>query len=143
MVNVQEGLKELAKSYTIMYSSDAQLKPALSQHPNSFQKIRTFGASKTHAGWIFTKNSPLVPLFRLAAMEMLENGEFRRVQSKWHGADITSSGEIADELEILSIGQLVLPFAIFGIFLVISFIPLMIECCYKKITHMAITLLFH
>ena len=27
-----------------------------------------------------------------------------------------------------------MPFMIFGIFLVVSIIPLMIECCYKKIT---------
>ena len=63
---------------------------------------------------------------------MFENGEFRRVQLKWHGPDIVSE-DGADEIEILSIGQLVLPFIIFGLFLIVSIIPLMIECCHKKI----------
>ena len=136
VANVQEGLKQLEKGHTIMFSYEDQLK----EHLNS--QRRTFGAVDLYTGWIFTKNSPLVPLFKQAALRMLENGEFRRVQSKWNGLDIISR-EISDELEILSIGQLVLPFAIFGIFIVVSFIPLMIECCYKKITHMALTLLFH
>ena len=136
VANVQEGLKELEKGHTIMFSYEDQLK----EHLNS--QRRTFGAVDLYTGWIFTKNSPLVPLFKQAALRMLENGEFRRVQSKWNGLDIISR-EISDELEILSIGQLVLPFAIFGVFIVVSFIPLMIECCYKKITHMTLTLLFH
>ena len=103
------------------------------QDSNNFQRIKIFGASQTrNLGWIFTKNSPLVSLFKLAAMKMLENGEFRRAQLKWNGPDIISA-ERAHELEILSIGQLVLPFGIFGFFLVVSFIPLMIECCYKKL----------
>ena len=65
-------------------------------------------------------------------MKMFENGEFRRVQLKWHGPDIVSE-EGVDEIEILSIGQLVLPFMIFGLFLIVSIIPLMIECCHKEI----------
>ena len=136
VANVQEGLKELEKGHTIMFSYEDQLK----EHLNS--QRRTFGAVDLYTGWIFTKNSPLVPLFKQAALRMLENGEFRRAQLKWNGPDIIS-GERAHELEILSIGQLVLPFGIFGFFLVVSFVPLMIECCYKKITHMTLTLLFH
>ena len=123
-----------------MYIDKDLLRGAFNQESNIFQRIKIFGASKTiNMGWIFTMNSPLAPLFKKAAMKMFENGEFRRVQSKWYGVDI-NSGEIIDELEILSMGQLVLPFGIFGFFLVVSFIPLMIECCYKKITHMALTL---
>ena len=142
MTNIQEGLKELEKSKTIMFIPRDLLKASY-QDSNNFQRIKIFGASQTrNLGWIFTKNSPLVPLFKQAAMKMLENGEFRRAQLKWNGPDIISA-ERAHELEILSIGQLVLPFGIFGVFLVVSFIPLMIECCYKKITHMALTLLFH
>ena len=100
----------------------------------SFQRIKTFGASgKLITGWIFTKNSPLVPLFKQTAMKMFENGEFARVHLKWKGPDI-ASGKRTDELEteVLGIGQLVLPFTIFGLFLVVSIIPLIIECCHKK-----------
>ena len=131
MTNVEEGFKELENAQTIMYVDKNLLRAY--QDSSMFQRIKIFGASKTVSmGWIFTQNSPLVPVFKQAAMKMLENGEFRRVQSKWYGADI-NSGEIIDELEILSIGQLALPFGIFGFFLVVSFIPLMIECCYKKL----------
>ena len=134
MANVHEGLKELGKGQTIMLADEDLLKVALNQDPNSFQGIRTFGDMEFHLlGWIFTKNSPLVPLFKQAVMKILENGEFRRVQLKWKGSDVVSR-ERTDELEVLSIGQLVLPFMIFGLFLLISIIPLMIECCYKKIT---------
>ena len=95
VANVQEGLKALEKDHTIMFIYEDQLRA----HLNS-QRIRTFGSVGKHRGWIFTKNSPLVPLFKQAAMRMLENGEFRRVKSKFNGQDIISR-EITDELEIL------------------------------------------
>ena len=115
MANVQEGLKELEKGQTIMYIDKDILKASFNQDPNSFQRIKIFGASRTiNLGWIFTKNSPLVPLFKQAAMKVLENGEFRRAQLKWNGPDI-NSGERNHELEILGTGQLVLPFAIFEV----------------------------
>ena len=137
MDNVQDGLKEMEKGKTIMFTDEKLLKESYNQDPNnSPQRIRTFGAQKSPLGWIFTKNSPLVPLFKQTTMKMFENGEFRRVQLKWHGPDIVSE-EGVDEIEILSIGQLVLPFMIFGLFLIVSIIPLMIECCYKKITYFA------
>ena len=133
MDNVQEGLKEMEKGKTIMFTDEKLLKESFNQDPNnSPQRIRTFGAQKNPLGWIFTKNSPLVPLFKQTTMKMVENGEFRRVQLKWHGPNIVSE-DGADEIEILSIGQLVLPFIIFGLFLIVSIIPLMIECCHKEI----------
>ena len=104
MANVQDGLNELQKGQTIMFTDNDQLTASFNQDPNSSRRIRTFGAQEIHLGWIFTKNSPLVPLFKQAALQMLENGEFRRVQLKWKGPDIISE-EGADELEILSIGQ--------------------------------------
>ena len=132
MDNIQDGLKEMEKGKTIMFTDEKLLKESFNQDPNnSPQRIRTFGAQKNPLGWIFTKNSPLVPLFKQTTMKMVENGEFRRVQLKWHGPDIVSE-DGADEIEILSIGQLVLPFIIFGLFLIVSIIPLMIECCHKE-----------
>ena len=132
MENVQEGLKEMEKGKTIMFTNNDLLKEYFNQNSKySPQRIRTFGAQKRHLGWIFIKNSPLVPLFKQTTMKMVENGEFRRVQLKWHGPDIVSE-DGADEIEILSIGQLVLPFIIFGLFLIVSIIPLMIECCHKE-----------
>ena len=137
MDNIQEGLKELHKGQTIMFADEDHVKRSFNQDPNSSsQRIRTFGAQQDHSGWIFTENSPLVPLFKQTAMKMYESGEFRRVQEKWNVPDIVSE-ERVDEIEILSIGQLVLPFMIFGLFLIVSIIPLMIECCYKKITSFA------
>ena len=136
MANVQDGLNELQKGQTIMFTDNDQLTASFNQDPKSFQRIKTFGASrKLITGWIFTKNSPLVPLFKQTAMKMFENGEFTRVHLKWKGPDI-ASGKRTDELEteVLGIGQLVLPFTIFGFFLVVSIIPLMIERCHKKIT---------
>ena len=134
MANVQDGLKELEKGQTIMFTDKDILTASFNQDPKNFQRIKTFGASrKLITGWIFTKNSPLVPLFKQSSLKMFENGEFRRAQLKWKGPDIISE-ERTDESEILNIGQLVLPFMIFGIFLVVSIIPLMIECCHKKIT---------
>ena len=137
MDNVQDGLKEMEKGKTIMFTDEKLLKESFNQDPNnSPQRIRTFGAQKRHLGWIFIKNSPLVPLFKQTTMKMFESGKFRRAQLKWHGPDIVRE-EGTDEIEILSIGQLVLPFIIFGLFLIVSIIPLMIECCYKKITSFA------
>ena len=137
MDDVQEGLKEMEKGKTIMYTDNDLLKEYFNQNSKSSpQRIRTFGAQEHHLGWIFIKNSPLVPLFKQTIIKMFESGELRRAQLKWDAPDIVRK-ERSDEIEILSIGQLVLPFMIFGLFLIVSIIPLMIECCYKKITSFA------
>ena len=140
MDDVQEGLKEMEKGKTIMFTDNDLLKEYFNQNskysPQRIRSFRTFGAQEHHLGWIFTENSPLVPLFKQTTIKMFESGEFRRAQLKWHGPDIVRE-EGTDEIEILSIGQLVLPFMIFGLFLIVSIIPLMIECCYKKITSFA------
>ena len=128
MANVHEGLKELKKGQqTILFTASDVLTSAYNENPNEFHKIKTFGASKPlFVGWIFTKNSPFVPLFKQAANKMFENGQLARI--KWEAI----RGQGTDNMEILGIGKLFLPFAIFVALLVISIIPLIIECCHKR-----------
>ena len=129
MPNVHEGLKKLKSGQTILFTASDVLTSAYNHNPNKFQNIKTFGASAPlFVGWIFTKNSPFVPLFKQAANKMFENGQLARI--KWES--IRGGAEGTDNMEILGIGKLFLPFAIFVALLIISIIPLIIEFCYNK-----------
>ena len=133
MPHMHAGLNEMKKGHTIMFVNEDQLLHAFNADINSFQGIKTFGASKPlYHGFIFTKNSPLVPLFKKACMKMSSNGQLQRANLKWLGIkDIKEGGE-ADDVEILNFGQLFLPFAILVSLLGISIILLMVECSYNR-----------
>ena len=67
-----------------------------------------------------TKNSPLLPMFRCAATQLIENGQYVRIDIKWKDSNIP--GEGAAETMILTAGQTYLVFAFHFFFLGTSLI---------------------
>ena len=131
MANVKAGIKELKKGQTVMFAQTDVLRGAYQEDPKSIQGIKLFGASMSeYYQFIFTKNSPLVPLFNQATTRLFENGHFLRTDFKWQGNKIEDEGVV--DILILTSGQVFLIYAILAFFLGLSFIFLTFECCYKK-----------
>ena len=131
MPNVKAGFEELKKGQTVMFALLDVLRGAYQEDPKSMQGIKFFGVSRSeYFQIIFTKNSPLVPLFNQATMRLFENGQFLRTDFKWQGSKIKDEGAV--DLLILTTGQVFLIYAILAFFLGLSIIFLTFECCYKK-----------
>ena len=131
MANVKAGIKELKKGQTVMFAQTDVLRGAYQEDPKSIQGMKLFGASMSeYYQFIFTKNSPLVPLFNQATTRLFENGHFLRTDFKWQGNKIEDEGVV--DILILTSGQVFLIYAILAFFLGLSFIFLTFECCYKK-----------
>ena len=133
--SVQEGFKKLEIGQTIFHIQSGVLKGAMKQSPHLVPNMQTFGGTKpTYYCALFTKNSPLVPLFMKAAIETFENGQYDHISQKWQGADIKSS-EVGDFLNsyTLTVGQVFLIFAILSAMITGSFFCLICECFYFKI----------
>ena len=131
MANVKAGIEELKKGQTVMVALTDVLRGAYQEDPKSIQGIKLFGVSASeYFKLIFTKNSPLVPLFNQATTTLFENGQFLRTDFKWQGNKIKDEGVV--DLLILTSGQVFLIYAILAFFLGLSIIFLTFECCYKK-----------
>ena len=89
MANIMAGFEELKKGQTVMFTLNSILRGVSIEDPKSVPQIKTFGASKSSNFYmIFTKNSPLVPLFNQAVVEMFQNGQYERTDLKWKGPEI-------------------------------------------------------
>ena len=131
MANVKAGIEELKKGQTVMFAQTDVLRGAYQEDPKSIQGIKLFGVSVSeYYQLIFTKNSPLVPLFNQATTRLFENGHFLRTDFKWQGNKIKDEGAV--DILILTSGQVFLIYAILAFFLGLSIIFLTFECCYKK-----------
>ena len=131
MANVKAGNEELKQGQTIMFVQTDVLRGAYYEDPKSFQGIKLFGISRSeYFNLIFTKNSPLVPLFNQATTRLFENGQFLRTDFKWKGNKIKDEGAV--DILILTSGQVFLIYAILAFFLGLSIIFLTFEFCYKK-----------
>ena len=131
MPNIKAGFEELKKGQTVLFSVLDVLRGAYQEDPKSMQGIKLFGVSRSeYFNLIFTKNSPLVPLFNQATTRLFENGQFLRTDFKWKGNKIKDEGAV--DILILTSGQVFLIYAILAFFLGLSIIFLTFECCYKK-----------
>ena len=137
MADISAGIKEITrKSQTILMADESLVKGEYIENPKSFPAIKTFGGAKPYYGcFIFTKNSPLLPMFRRAATQLIESGQYLRIDSKWKGSKIPEAGAV--EKLILTVGQTFLVFVFFLFSWGTSLIILSIECIhnfYKKYT---------
>ena len=132
VANAKAGFEELKKGQIVMFIQTDVLRGAYYEDPKSMQGIKLFGVSRSeYFKLIFTKNSPLVPLFNQATTRLFENGQFLRTDFKWKGNKIKDEGVV--DILILTSGQVFLIYAILAFFLGLSIIFLTFECCYKKI----------
>ena len=126
MADLSAGINEIKKGQTILLAADSTLRAEFKENPKSFPNVKTFGTAKPiYKSLMFTKNSPLLPMFRQAITQMIESGQYSRVDLKWKGAKIPQEG--AAETMILSAGQIFLVFAFLLFFCGTSLILLSFE----------------
>ncbi len=111
--NIEEGLKRLSNDKTVLHSTTIMLRGSYRNQPKNFPPIKTFGATESSYNClIFTKNSPLVPIFKRASANFFERGQYERLALLWYGQNIPKKqSHILDTL-VLSYGQVFLIFAI-------------------------------
>ena len=117
--NIKDGFRKLdEKSQVVMHALDAMAKGSHKSDPHSTPYIKSFASSKSsYYNLIFTKNSPLLPMFKKAATESFETGQYDRISLKWQGDEISSFDDNDKDL-VLSSGQVFMNF----IFLLCVFI---------------------
>ena len=101
-------------------------------NPNTVPSVKIFGAGKdAYFGPLFTRNSPLIPMFKKAAAKTLENGVYKRSSFRWVGSEMKS--EVAVDTMVLSVGQTFIAFVFIVLFVFLSLITLFMECLYNKL----------
>ena len=109
------------------------MRGANKKDPKSIPNIKIFGASKNiYFGLVFTRNSPLIPMFKKATSRTLENGVYKRISFQWQGDKINT--QTAVDTMVLSIGQMFIAFVFMLLFLFMSLFTLCLECIYFKIS---------
>ena len=82
MPDLNAGFEEIKKGQTVMFTLDSFLRGKKKENPSSVPNIATFGNSKpTYYNLLLTKNSPLLPLFKQAAIQTIESGQTSRQRS--------------------------------------------------------------
>ena len=131
--NIEDGFKKLKKGgQVVMHANDAMVKGAHKSNPYSTPNIKTFGSSKSsYYNLIFTENSPLLPMFKKAAITSFEKGQYDRISLKWQGDQIISN----DKRDmVLSSGQVFMNFIFLMSVLFVCFGCLLLEIfCFHTI----------
>lgn len=94
-----EGLKRMRESHVIIHAALGQLTAAFLNDPNLHQKVVTFWPSS--GGWssiIFTKNSPLTPIFQKAMKTLMERGIISQLLAEWEGTRIPQVNDQSTEV---------------------------------------------
>ena len=116
---------------TVTYVMESNLRAVNKADPKSLPNIKTFGEGKyEYWGLLFTRNSPLLPMFRKATPKTFENGIYKKSSIKWLGGEIKS--QAAAETMVLSMGQTYIAFIFMVLFLFISLPILLLEIIYSK-----------
>ena len=107
------------------------LKGAIKKNPKLGQNLRAFGETKTkYQGLIFNKNSPLVPLFKKATLELFEKGQYDYLLKEWIGKDIEYFKGLTSD--VMGPGQVFLVFVILTGMLACSLTCLILECIHFR-----------
>ena len=130
---IERGLELIKNDQTILLTSDAMLRGAHRRNPTSFPNVKTFAASSTSFSYlIFTKNSPLVPVFSKASMKSFERGQYERVSEYWQGQEISASSKNSMDTMVLTIGQVFLIFGVLMLSLLSSLVCLVLEIIFSR-----------
>ena len=98
-------------------------------NPKAIPPIKTFGKTRSsYYNIIFTKNSPLIPLFLKAATKTFESGKYDRISVKWRGSGIIQEG---NRWSVLSHGQVVFNWILLMCMMGYSLVILILECIYS------------
>ena len=111
---------------TVTYVMESNLRAVNKADPKSLPNIKTFGEGKyEYWGLLFTRNSPLLPMFRKATPKTFENGIYKKSSIKWLGGEIKS--QAAGETMVLSMGQTFIAFIFIVLFVFLSLFTLSLE----------------
>ena len=133
---IEEGLELIKNDQTILHTSDAMLRGAQRRNPSTFPNVKTFEASSTTYSYlIFTKNSPLVPVFSKASLKSFERGQYERVSRYWQGQEISVSSKNSMDTLVLTIGQVFLIFGVLMLSLLSSLVCLVLEIIFFHYKH--------
>ena len=129
IASMEKGLELIKNDQTILHTSDAMLREANRNNPSSFPYVKTISAalSNSYTHSIFTKNSPLVPVFYKASIKTFEQGQYERITRFWQGQEISVLSKNSVDTMILTGGQVFLIFGVLMLSLLSSFICLFFE----------------
>ena len=136
--SIREGLELVESRPNIMYADKNKILAHLKSKPTK-QPLHmiSIGESKYNS-ILFYKNSPLLPLFKQGASYLRETGLERQLFIKWFGewSEVNVS-PASSEATILTLGQMVLIFAMmlamFSIVLVMLFGEITFKRIFKKV----------
>jgi len=98
------------------------------ENPFHAQQLKIFGKEKpSFNALIFTKYSPLKPIFNLGWVRLRENGKYRKTYSDWEGLGDPGEASSVDKM-VLAPGQIILVYGVMGFAFVTC---LTILCCEK------------
>ena len=124
---IEDGLKKLENDQTVFYVNTGMLKGAIKKNPKLGQNLRAFVETKTeYQGLILNKNSPLVPLFKKATLELFEKGQYDYISKEWIGKDIEYFEGLTSD--VMGPGQVFLVFVMLTAMLACSLAFLILEC---------------
>ena len=128
---IGEALDQLKKSpKTIYVSTLLKMSSYYQTHYNlPGLKVITEPLVRT-SGLIFTKNSPLAPMFQKFGLQCINNGLRDRLIVKWFGKKLPNIPR--KEKTVLSLSHTFLSFMFVAVSFFVSFIVFVFECVYKK-----------
>ena len=131
--SIEEGLKKLSEPRTIFHVVGGMLKGYYKENHKTFPELTIFGATKMKfTNLIFTKNSPLKPIFQKALAKTFERGQHERLVLEWEGRNVPSRQ--GSETMILSAGQVFLIFGILSLAMLASLICLVLELLHHRLS---------
>ena len=130
---MENGLELIKNDRTILHTTDAKIRAANQRNPSTFPYVKTLSAATTSfSNLIFTKNSPLVPVFSKASLKTFEQGQNKRITSSWQGQEISALSKNSVDTMILTSGQVFLIFGVLMLSLMSSLVCLILEIIFFK-----------
>jgi hypothetical protein len=152
--SLDEGLRRLEEGRNVMHCFEGMLKGYFRTNPYHVQKVKVFAKEKarvrTHQSQsvtgpvlnslsffnqfdtlVFSRNSPVKSMFKLASSRIMESGAFHYLLQRWEGRGIPTVTEV--ELMVLSGGQMILVFIVMALAFFMTFITFCGEAIYVKI----------
>ena len=131
--SVKSGLELIESGPNVIFLDNSKLLNHLKTNPTK-QKMHIIKAKKNvYSSIIFYKNSPLLPMFRQGVINLWETGMERQLAYKWVGEWSDDSGTVPSGGNVLTLGQMVLVFAIVPLVFVISMMVLCGELAFKHV----------
>ena len=133
--DLMTGIKSLNQGgRIILHALDGMLRAAYKDKPHNFPNgMKTIGGTRLkYFPMIFTKNSPLTPMFKNGVIRSFEKGQYDRLSILWQGhANIIKSDSnnvgLGIDTMVLSAGQVFLIFGLLTALIVLAFFVLICE----------------